>query len=760
LSDHQLLQQHSLDDSGSDNLDQLWQRALKELRSVLSKTDYETWVHGSELLDYSNGIFVIGVVNSHARDWLEDNIGVSINRVLHYLVGSPIDVRFVVTSEYEDEHTDGLAENERSSKFSQSYYDSPGKEGDGKDRLEVRLRFRRYWDELVDPERVISIPRYFIEYWLPLLGPNFSSAVIAFRQLRYLKNASAEIPFEARVDEILRWLPVGRTTFFRWMKNHPDIFEWFVKKDNAGKSTFTQVDDGRISQAPQKYIVYGGTPLTPSHQDLVTELLEQYGAGKDPEGTEAALNQLLQLDRHELYRLMQNRKINKSFVNCRPMSVWEIARSYLKEDISDKKAENLAKLCEDFENLLVRPDKTHLVTWYLLRDWQSHLGCSAFWLICILRSRCFYNLETGERRDEIWINGGYNELAKHLSVASETVSTWFGNNRKTRKGGTGKYLPLFIKEMERTRGFDEQNPRAVSVRFNVSMVDPLTEDGQTLFSEMVKRDGLSAQDLEELSKEWLVSNSPAFRDSGIGDTPAFQDSSGHDTPSYRDSDEYDTPAFRDLESGDSPAFRDSDNDDSPAFWDPESVDTPAFQDTLKDSLRNDLIPDSNYKPTMTIEHENTTTTKQAPDLNQLVLPIILTTSPSVEGKDSVVVVTQNWDLDQLLQNSNIPANMRKTIRKKRINPNHFVGWLLYAFSEKGRGIKNPGFYAVTQLLSDDPVIASEDFVKLANKGSAFVRENLEVLWNPNEWECDPLWKETMGSIERSSLKQLGKVLGI
>jgi hypothetical protein len=132
----------------------------------------------------------------------------------------------------------------------------------------------------------------------------------------------------------------------------------------------------------------------------------------------------------------------------------------------------------------------------------------------------------------------------------------------------------------------------------------------------------------------------------------------------------------------------------------------------------------------------------------------------VRQKDSVVVGKEIWNLDQLLQNNNIPSNLRQKIKEKNIDPTHYVGWLLYAYSEKGRGINNPGFYAITQLLSDEPVIASEDFTQLAEKGPAFIRENIEVLWNHDQWENDPIWAETMGHIERSSLKQLGRALGV
>jgi hypothetical protein len=759
LSEYQLHQKNNLNDTRPEDLDMLWQRALEDLRPALSKTEFETWAQGSELLDYSRGFFFIGVGNSHARQWLEVNAGETINKILEALIGSPAEVRFVVTSEYEREHTSAIRAREAPTKKSIPLFADPDDVSEN-DRLTIQLRFRRYWDEIVDSERVISIPRYFIEYWLPILGPNFSSAVIAFRQLRYLKNAVADTPFEVSVEEILRWLPVGRTTFFRWMQSPPDMFGWFVKKVEDDRPSFIQVDDGRISQEPKKYLVYAGTPLTPAHQDLVIELLEQYGAGKDPEETEAALNQLLQIDRRELERLMKNKKQPKKSIQHKPISVWEIVKGLLPKDLPSEKNESLAKLSEDFENLLVRPDKPHLVTWYLLRDWQSILGCSAFWLICLLRSRCFYNVETGERRDKVWVKGGYKELANHLSLKGETVSTWFGNNRKTRKGGAGVYVSQFIEEIERTRGLNEQNPRAVSVRFSVSMVDPLTDEGQAQFAEMIRMDGLSEKELIELSKEWLTTNSPAFRDSSEDNSAAFRDSGDLDMAAFRDAGIVHSTAFRDPGLHHSPAFRNSVSEDTPASRDPEGNDTTVFRDQLNDSSSKESLNLTKNKIEEITDKEITTTTLQSSDWNQLLLPIILKTHPSERQKDSVVVGVEIWDLDHLLQSNNIPNNLRQKLKDKKINPIHYVGWILYAYSEKGRGINNPGFYAATQLLSEEPVIASEEYIQLAEKGPAFIRGNIEVLWDPDKWEYDPMWLETMGRIERIALKQLGRALGV
>jgi chromosomal replication initiator protein len=78
------------------NAEQLWQAALGQLQMEMPRATFDTWVRDAELLTYEDGAFVIGVQNAYARDWLEDRLLSTVKRVLTGIVGSTVEVRFVV----------------------------------------------------------------------------------------------------------------------------------------------------------------------------------------------------------------------------------------------------------------------------------------------------------------------------------------------------------------------------------------------------------------------------------------------------------------------------------------------------------------------------------------------------------------------------------------------------------------------------------------------------------------------------------------
>jgi hypothetical protein len=74
----------------------IWQAALGELQLELTRATFETWLRNSRLVTCEDGVFVIGVANTYARDWLESRLRSVVERVLARLTGQPAQVRFVV----------------------------------------------------------------------------------------------------------------------------------------------------------------------------------------------------------------------------------------------------------------------------------------------------------------------------------------------------------------------------------------------------------------------------------------------------------------------------------------------------------------------------------------------------------------------------------------------------------------------------------------------------------------------------------------
>lgn len=74
----------------------VWQKTLENLRLRLTRATFETWLAGSRLIAREDGVFVIGVASTYARDWLESRLLGVIESALAQVVGQPVQVRFVV----------------------------------------------------------------------------------------------------------------------------------------------------------------------------------------------------------------------------------------------------------------------------------------------------------------------------------------------------------------------------------------------------------------------------------------------------------------------------------------------------------------------------------------------------------------------------------------------------------------------------------------------------------------------------------------
>jgi chromosomal replication initiator protein len=77
------------------NLRQLWSAALGEIQLSLSKGNYETWFKETAVVSEEDDVFMIGVPNAFAREWLESKYRTQVRETLQRLLSRTVDVRFV-----------------------------------------------------------------------------------------------------------------------------------------------------------------------------------------------------------------------------------------------------------------------------------------------------------------------------------------------------------------------------------------------------------------------------------------------------------------------------------------------------------------------------------------------------------------------------------------------------------------------------------------------------------------------------------------
>ena len=76
--------------------DQAWQAAIGQLEMDMPKASFDTWVRDTRYLTYEDGMFVVGVTNPYARDWLEGRLVSTVSRLLTGIMNKTCGVRFIV----------------------------------------------------------------------------------------------------------------------------------------------------------------------------------------------------------------------------------------------------------------------------------------------------------------------------------------------------------------------------------------------------------------------------------------------------------------------------------------------------------------------------------------------------------------------------------------------------------------------------------------------------------------------------------------
>jgi len=83
------------------NANQAWQSVLGQLQMEMPRASFDTWVRDTKPVSYAEGTLTVGVRNAYARDWLENRLASTVNRLLIGIFNSTVDVNFIVNGHEE-----------------------------------------------------------------------------------------------------------------------------------------------------------------------------------------------------------------------------------------------------------------------------------------------------------------------------------------------------------------------------------------------------------------------------------------------------------------------------------------------------------------------------------------------------------------------------------------------------------------------------------------------------------------------------------
>lgn len=78
------------------NAQDAWKVAYSQLELQLDRATFDTWLRDSVFLSHEDGVFVIGVKNTYARDMLQTRLYRNVRRVLTDVVNAPVEIEFVL----------------------------------------------------------------------------------------------------------------------------------------------------------------------------------------------------------------------------------------------------------------------------------------------------------------------------------------------------------------------------------------------------------------------------------------------------------------------------------------------------------------------------------------------------------------------------------------------------------------------------------------------------------------------------------------
>lgn len=88
------------------NAEQAWQSVLGQLQMEMPRASFDTWVRDTRPVSFHNGMLTIGVRNAYARDWLENRLASTVNRLLGGILNGSVAVSFVVRGNEKETETE------------------------------------------------------------------------------------------------------------------------------------------------------------------------------------------------------------------------------------------------------------------------------------------------------------------------------------------------------------------------------------------------------------------------------------------------------------------------------------------------------------------------------------------------------------------------------------------------------------------------------------------------------------------------------
>ena len=424
----------------------MWKDIQPRLRNQLSSAVYGTWVADAQPVSYRDGVLTIGVGNTYAREML---LGLhEIPLAASQLLGRDVRLQVIVA---------GVVTPDRET--------SPNSQPVGKatasppvgpptsDEVSIGQVYLSQYDEIVRPERVISVPRYYLR-WIPYLGADLAWIPIGFRQVAYFRGLAFEEGdlFRCSYRELALWSGMSERNLYRKV-NDPRL-GWFIQRTDQG-AEWTIGEDSIPHRNSSEWRVVMSMPLTPADRRSLRSFIEgQVRAGASPE---QVLQASYQSPIEDLLPWPKDGQIPE--MAGEPMGVQQVVEVALGGEVSRP---SLRRQIDALAFRIAGYGDPMAITHYFVRALLPNLGSGRGWLVQWLRA-----LDDAQRsRGKVLVQGSYSVLAGRLGVYERTIRRWFGE-ASTASGALGHYL--------RSEGILKHSDGSTDLLVHIQRDEPIEE---------------------------------------------------------------------------------------------------------------------------------------------------------------------------------------------------------------------------------------------------------------------------------------------
>lgn len=334
--------------------------------------------------------------------------------------------------------------------------------------LQLQGVYNTLYNSITRPDFKFAVTRYFIDEWVPLLGPSLAWLVVGLRQQCFWNQRrdwcivdKATLARETVLDE---------RTIERCFKKA--FSPWFILEVSHRYQYRTKI--GKKVRDKNRYQLLLDDPLSPRHQLGLAVLLRQMAPIEaDP------LDRVLQA----IQAILALSDLAGKIAYTGPVpsdlprrTVVELAAEsvnlHLADFANDERVITLDQMCSRLYNLIVQPNKIYVGWQYFRLKWLPLLGHSLAWLIIHMRRHCYWDESSGELRDTLLAYK--KDLAAAIGQTPRNLANLLEND----------YLPLFFTPLNADlsqNGADESSSvaRNKPILYQIRMVDePLTPEDQ------------------------------------------------------------------------------------------------------------------------------------------------------------------------------------------------------------------------------------------------------------------------------------------